>query len=84
MVLIIDDILALPGTIGSIIFNTLAQTVNKVAWAEYSRDLKRKLLSARHDYENNKISKEKFKEIESHVFREMKVARDVLSSKKRG
>ena len=81
MVLVVDDILSLPGKIGKIIFNTLAQTVEKVAWAEYSRDLKKTLLRARHDYENEKIDKERFSKIESLVFREMKIARRVLSGK---
>ena len=61
MALLVDDILALPGTIGKIIFNTLAQTVEKVAFAEYSRDLRKMLLRARNDYDNKKIDKEKFK-----------------------
>lgn len=82
MALVVDDILALPGTIGKIIFNTLVQTVEKVAWAEYSRSLKKMLLRVRHDYDNKKISKEKFKEIESYVFKEMRVAKKVLTSKK--
>ena len=81
MVLIVDDILKIPGTIGKIIFNTLAQTVEKVAWAEYSRDLKKMLLKARHDYDSKKIGREKFKEIESQVFREMKIAKNVLTGK---
>jgi hypothetical protein len=80
MVLLVDDILKLPKTIGNIIFNTLAQTVNKVAWTEYSRDLKRILLRARHDYDNGKIDKEKFNQIESYVFKEMRAVKKVLSS----
>lgn len=84
MALIVDDILALPGTIGKIIFNTLAQTVDKVAWTEYSRDLKKMLLQARNDYDNKKISQEQFREIESHVFREMRLTKKVLTGKKGG
>jgi len=79
---VVDDILKLPGTIGSIILNTLAQTVQKVALAEYSRDLKKMLLRARHDYDNKKITKEKFKEIESYVFKEMRIAKKGLESKR--
>lgn len=82
MALVVDDILALPGTIGKIIFNTLVQTVEKVAWAEYSRSLKKLLLRARHDYDNKKIDKEKFKEIENYVFKEMRISKEVLTSKK--
>lgn len=83
MALLVDDILALPGTIGKIIFNTLAQTVQKVAWAEYSRALKKLLLRARHDYDNKKISKDKFKAVESYVFKEMKIAKHGLAGKKK-
>jgi hypothetical protein len=78
MVLLVDDIIKLPKTIGNIILNTLAQTVQKVAWAEYSRDLKRLLLQARHDYDENKISQEQFREVESYVFKEMRMARRVV------
>jgi hypothetical protein len=78
--LLVDDILKLPKTIGNIIFNTLAQTVNKVAWTEYSRDLKKILLRARHDYDNGKIDKARFNEIESFVFKEMRAVRKVLAS----
>ena len=81
MVLLVDDLLGLPGTIGKIIFSTLAQTVEKVAWVEYSRDLKRMLLKARHDYDNKRIDSTKFKEIEGFVFREMRIAKNVLTSK---
>jgi len=81
MALLVDDILKLPGTIGSIILNTLAQTVQKVAWAEYNRALKKLLLRVRHDYDNKKIDKEKFKAIESYVFKEMRIAKKGLASK---
>lgn len=83
MVLLVDDILMLPGTIGKIIFNSLVQTVEKVAWTEYSRDLRKILLRARHDLEIEKITKEQFQEIENYVFREMKIAKQVLSGGKR-
>jgi hypothetical protein len=76
--LLVDDILKLPKTIGNIILNTLAQTVQKVAWAEYSRDLKKMLLQARHDYDEGNLSQEKFREIESYVFKEMRMARKVV------
>lgn len=82
--LLVDDILALPGTIGGIIFDTLAQTVEKVAWAEYSRDLKKLLLKARNGYDNKKITTEQFKEIESHVFREMRIAKNALGGERAG
>ena len=82
MALLVDDILALPGTIGKIILNTIAQTVHKVAWADYSRDLKKILLRARYDYDNKKIDKEKFKEVEAYVFKEMRLAKKELSSGK--
>jgi hypothetical protein len=80
MALLVDDLLGLPGTIGKIILNTLAQTVQKVAWAEYSRDLKKMLLQARHDYDEKKITQEQFREIESYVFAEMRAARKVVAS----
>lgn len=83
MVLLVDDILMLPGTIGKIILNSLVQTVEKVAWTEYSRDLRKILLRARYNYETNKITKEQFQEIESYVFREMKVAKQVLAGKEK-
>jgi hypothetical protein len=79
---IVSEILSIPGKIGGIILNTLSQTVQKVAWTEYSRDLKKMLLQARHDLDEGKIEREKFKDVESHVFREMKIARSVLSSGK--
>jgi Fe-S cluster biosynthesis and repair protein YggX len=79
MVLIVGDILSLPGTVGKIILNTLAQTVQKVAWAEYSRDLKKLLLQARHDYDEKRITQEQFREIEAYVFKEMRSARKVVS-----
>jgi hypothetical protein len=73
--LLIDDLLGLPGTIGKIILNTMAQTVEKVAWAEYSRDLKKVLLQARHDYDEGRLEQSDFREIESHVFAEMRLSR---------
>jgi Fe-S cluster biosynthesis and repair protein YggX len=79
MVLIVDDILRLPGTIGGIIFQSLVQTVEKVAWTEYRRNLRKMLLRARHDYENNKIKKEQFEEIQSYVFGEMKIAKQAMA-----
>jgi Fe-S cluster biosynthesis and repair protein YggX len=80
MGLIVDDIVFLPGTIGKIIFNTLVQTIHKVAWTEYGSNLKRLLLRARHDYDINKITKEQFQEIEKDVFKEMRTVRRVMSS----
>jgi hypothetical protein len=82
MIPIVGEILSLPGKIGGIILNTLSQTVQKVAWTEYSRDLKKMLLQARHDLDEGKIEKEKFKQVEGFVFKEMKMARYVLSSGK--
>jgi hypothetical protein len=81
MVLIIDDILSIPSKIGGIILNTMAQTIQKVAWAEYSRELKKILLQARHDLDEGKINKTRFAEVESYIFQEMKIARMVLTSK---
>jgi hypothetical protein len=82
MALFIDDIIMLPGTIGKIVLNTLAQTAHKVAWAEYSRDLKKLLLQARHDYDEKKITSEQFKEVEAMVFREMRMARKIMSGQR--
>jgi Fe-S cluster biosynthesis and repair protein YggX len=82
MGLLVDDILFLPGTIGKIIFSTLSQTVEKVAWTEYNGKLKKMLLRARHDLDNNKIDRVKYKEIESYVFTEMRRANKALASKK--
>jgi hypothetical protein len=82
MIPIVSEILSLPGKIGGIILNTLSQTVQKVAWTEYSRDLKKMLLQARHDLDEGKIEREKFKDVERHVFKEMKIARNVLASGK--
>jgi hypothetical protein len=73
--LLVDDLLSLPSTIGKIILNTMAQTVEKVAWAEYSRDLKKVLLQARHDYDEGRLDQAKFREIESYVFAEMRLSR---------
>jgi hypothetical protein len=81
MIPIVGEILSIPGKIGGIILNTLSQTVQKVAWTEYSRDLKKLLLQARHDLDEGKIVSEKFKEVESYVFKEMKIARSVLAGK---
>jgi len=80
MALIIDDILKLPGTIGSIIFQSLIQTVEKVGWTDYNRKLRKMLLRARHDYEMKKINKEQFEKIQSYIFKEMKVAKSSLAS----
>jgi hypothetical protein len=79
MIPIISPIIKLPGTIGGIILNTLVQTVHKVAWTEYSSNLKKLLLRARHDYDSGKITKEQFQEIEKDVFGEMRMVRKVLS-----
>jgi Fe-S cluster biosynthesis and repair protein YggX len=79
MALIVDDVLGLPGTIGKIIFNTLFQTIQKVSWVEYSRELKKVLLQARHDYDEGKIEKETFQEVEKYVFSEMKMAKKFIS-----
>jgi Fe-S cluster biosynthesis and repair protein YggX len=83
MVLIVDDILKLPGTIGSIIFQSLVQTVEKVAWTDYNRKLRKMLLRARHDHEMEKITRKEFEEIQSYVFKEMKVAKLILSGGKK-
>lgn len=83
MALIVDDILKLPGTIGSIIFQSLIQTVEKVGWTEYNQKLRKMLLKARHDYDMKKLNQEQFEEIQSHVFREMKIAKQALSSPRR-
>jgi len=83
MVLLVDDILKLPGTIGSIIFQSLIQTVEKVGWTDYNRQLRKILLRARHDLENDKINKEQFDEVQSYVFGEMKIARQMLASAKK-
>jgi hypothetical protein len=82
MIPIVGELLSIPGKIGGIILNTLSQTVQKVAWTEYSRDLKKMLLQARHDLDEGKIQRDKFKQVETYVFREMKIARSVLSSGK--
>jgi Fe-S cluster biosynthesis and repair protein YggX len=82
MALIVDDILFLPGTIGKIIFSTLSQTIEKVAWTEYHRGLKKMLMVARHDYDNKKINKEKFNEVESYVFKEMRIVNQAMAPKK--
>jgi hypothetical protein len=81
MALLVDDIVFLPSTIGKIIFNTLVQTIHKVAWTEYGSNLKKLLLRARHDYENKKITKDQFREIEKDVFKEMRMVRQVMSGK---
>jgi Fe-S cluster biosynthesis and repair protein YggX len=81
MALLVDDILMLPATLGKVIFATLVQTVEKVAWSEYSRDLKKLLLRARNDYDTQKITQNQFKEIEQHVFNEMKVAKYVIAGR---
>jgi hypothetical protein len=56
---IVSEILSIPGKIGGIILNTLSQTIQKVAWTEYSRDLKKMLLQARHDLDEGKIERER-------------------------
>jgi hypothetical protein len=78
---IVSEILSIPGKIGGIILNTLSQTIQKVAWTEYSRDLKKMLLQARHDLDEGKIQRDRFREVESYVFKEMKTARRVLAAK---
>lgn len=83
MALIVDDLLSIPGEIGKIILNALAQTVEKVAWVEYSKNLKKLLLRARHDYETGKITKEQFQEIEKYVFREMRIAKRAIGGEDR-
>jgi Fe-S cluster biosynthesis and repair protein YggX len=82
MALLVDDILFLPGTIGKIIFSTLSQTIEKVAWMDYNRDLKRMLLRARHDLDNNKLDRAQFSEVEQYVFKEMRIANRALASKR--
>jgi Fe-S cluster biosynthesis and repair protein YggX len=82
MALFVDDILFLPGTIGKIIFSTLSQTIEKVAWMEYSRDLKRMLMRARHDLDGKKLDREQFNEVEQYVFKEMRIANKALASKR--
>jgi hypothetical protein len=82
MIPIVGEILSIPGKIGGIILNTLSQTVQKVAWTEYSRDLKKMLLQARHDLDEGRIPKERYTQVERYVFSEMKIARKVLSSGK--
>jgi Fe-S cluster biosynthesis and repair protein YggX len=82
MIPIVSEILSLPGKIGGIILDTMSQTVQKVAWTEYSRDLKKMLLQARHDLDENRIDKDTFRDVEKYVFKEMKIARSVLTSGK--
>jgi len=81
MVLIVDDILMLPKTIGGVILNSLYQTVIKLSWAEYQTQLRKTLVRARYDLDNGKLSQQRFKEIESHIFREMRIARKMVDSK---
>lgn len=81
MIPVVGEILSIPGKIGGIILNTMAQTVQKVAWTEYSRELKKILLQARHDLDEGKIDQEKFNEVESYVFQEMKITKRVLTTK---
>jgi len=81
MVLIVDDILMLPKTIGGVILNSLYQTVTKLSWAEYQTKLRKTLVKARYDLDNGKLSQQRFKEIESHIFREMRIARKMVDSK---
>jgi hypothetical protein len=81
MALLVDDLVALPGTFFKVILNTLAQTVQKLAWTEYSTELRKMLLRARNDYDHKKITKEKFQEVEQYVFSEMKIAKKIISGK---
>jgi hypothetical protein len=80
MVLLVDDILKMPFKIGGIILNVLSQTVEKTAWTRYQGELNKMLLQARRDVERGKMTGEQFKQVEQHVFQEMRVARQHLNA----
>lgn len=79
MVLIVDDLLAIPGKIGSIILKTIYQTAYKTAWINYQRELNNMLIRAKHERQTGKIAEEKYKEMEEYVFKEMRIARMAMS-----
>lgn len=80
--LIVDDLLALPGKIGGIILSSIAQTAHRMAWIEYQRQLNNILIKAKHDREMGKLNEEKYRKIEGYVFKEMRIARRVLTETK--
>lgn len=78
MPLLVDDLLELPFQLFGTIFNVIVQTSYKSAWANYKRELNIALLRMRRDFEEGRLTREEMKEIESHIFKEMRVANRML------
>lgn len=75
-----DDLLKLPMKFGEIILNVIAQTAFKVAWADYRRQLNVALIRLKRDFEEGRVSKRRRRELESKIFYELRVAKQVLES----
>jgi hypothetical protein len=80
MVLVADDLLQLPAKFFEIILSTLVQTAYKTRWAEYRGQLTVLLLRLKRDYAEGKISRDEMKEMESRIFRELRIAKKVLGT----
>jgi hypothetical protein len=78
--LVVDDILGIPGKIGGIVINSLYQTVRKTTWIAYQKKLSNALIKAKHAREMKIITEGDYKELESHIFKEMRIARNMLKS----
>lgn len=83
MTFIIDDLLGLPFKIGEIVLNSIAQTSHTLAWVRYQSELRKKLIQAKRDLEQGKLSQAEFKKVEAYIFSEMRVAKQVVESKAR-
>jgi hypothetical protein len=78
MVLVVDDLLAVPAEFFQVIFNAVIQTAYKSAWVEYRRQLNIALIRAKRNHEEAKISKKEYKQIEEKVFAELRIANRVI------
>ena len=78
MPLLVDDLLSIPAEFLQVIFNAVIQTAYKGSWIEYRRQLNIALIRARRKYEEGKMTKKEFNEIEQKIFTEMRMANRII------
>ena len=79
MTLLVDDLLEIPAKFFEVIFNSVIQTAYKAAWSDYRRQLNVALLKAKRDFREGKIPEDKWKQLESKIFTELRLANRILS-----
>lgn len=80
MALLVDDLLSFPVQLFEIIFNTVIQSAYKGTWADYRRRLNIALIKLHREYSEGKITKRKMQKLEAKIFRELRIANNILES----